>query len=232
MGNQVAAQCTVLDPADGMPTLERTGGFQPAGCKTADGRLWFPTTKGLVAIDPRNIKMNPYPPRVVIEEVRAGDRLLLDNCSGAVPLRIPPGCNRLEFRSTALSFTAPEKVRFKYKLDGLEQDWTDAGAKRVAPYSYVPPGDYTFRVMAANNDGVWNETGASMVLIVLPQFWPTWWFRSLLGVAVLFGVAGGVCFGTRRRIHRRIQHAEHQRALESQRTSTTTSARVSPGKRP
>ncbi len=216
-GQTSSVQCTVFDISDGMPTLECTGGFQPAGCKTADGKLWFPTTKGLVVIDPRNIKMNPFPPRVVIEEVWANDKLVLNNCSSTVPLRIPPSCNRLEFRYTALSFTAPEKVRFKYKLDGLDQDWTDARAKRVAPYSYVPPGDYTFRVIAANNDGVWNETGANIALTVLPQFWQTLWFRIMIGVAVISTVAGGVWFGTRRRLHRKIQLAEHQRALERER---------------
>jgi len=216
-GQTSPVQCTVFDTGDGMPTLECTGGFQPAGCKTADGKLWFPTTKGLVVIDPRNIRLNLHPPRVVIEEIWAKDRLVLDGQAGAGPLRIPPGCNRLEFRYTALSFTAPEKVRFKYKLDGLEQDWTDAGAKRVATYSYVPPGDYTFRVVAANNDGVWNNSGASIALVVLPQYWQTWWFRSMIGVVVLSTVAGGVWFDTRRRLHRRLQHAEHQRALERER---------------
>lgn len=216
-GQTSSVQCAVFDTGDGMPTLECTGGFQPAGCKTADGRLWFPTTKGMVVIDPRNIKQNLHPPRVVIEEVWAKDRLVLDERAGPELLRIPPGCNRLEFRYTALSFAAPEKVRFKYKLDGLEQDWTDAGAKRVATYSYVPPGDYTFHVMAANNDGVWNNSGASIALVVLPQYWQTWWFRSMIGVVVLSTVAGGVWFDTRRRLHRRLQHTEHQRALERER---------------
>lgn len=212
-----AVHCTVFDTADGMPTLECTGGFQPASCKTPDGILWFPTTKGLVTIDPHNIRMNPNKPHVVIEEVWAKDQPVLVNSPAANPLRIPPGCNRLQFMYTALSFTAPEKVTFKYKLDKLEQDWTEAGTKRVATYSYVPPGNYTFRVIAANNDGVWNETGAEIALTVLPLYWQTWWFRALVGVVIVSAVSGGVWFDTRRRMHRKLQLAEQQQALERER---------------
>ena len=99
----------------------------------------------------------------------------------AHPLQ-PPGCissrgkHRFEFRYTGLNFAAPEKVRFKYRLDGLESDWWDVGTRRVAYYSYLKPGNYTFRVMACNNDGLWNEDRPMLAFTVLPRFWQTWWF--------------------------------------------------------
>ena len=103
-------------------------------------------------------------------------------------MTIPPGKARFEFRYTGLSLTAPEKVRFKYKLDPLEEDWVEAGARRTAIYSYLPPGHYRFRVLACNNDGVWNEAGAVLGLVLLPHFWQTWWFRgvAVAGLVLLF----------------------------------------------
>jgi signal transduction histidine kinase len=103
-------------------------------------------------------------------------------------LTIPPGKARFEFRYTGLSLTAPEKVRFKYKLDPLEEDWVEAGTRRTAIYSYLPPGHYRFRVLACNNDGVWNEAGAVLGLVLLPHFWQTWWFRgvAVAGLVLLF----------------------------------------------
>ena len=138
-----------------MPTLECSGGFQPASGRTADGRLWFPTRRGLVVIYPYDVKTNELAPPVVIE------RLLMDGypvslAAGTSPLRITPGRHRLEFFYTGLSFVVPEKVRFKFKLEGLEKDWVNAGTMRSIAYNYVPPGNYVFHVIACNNDGIWN----------------------------------------------------------------------------
>jgi signal transduction histidine kinase/streptogramin lyase len=198
--------CLTYGRGEGLPTLECSGGLQPAGCKTSDGRLWFPTSKGLVAIDPTDVKKNQLPPPVVIEEVLIDSRPLAATTNGGSPLQIPPGRHRFEFHFTGLSFTVPEKVRFKHRLDGLEQDWGEPDSKRSTDYSYIPPGDYTFRVMACNNDGVWNDSDASLRFKVLPFFWQTWWFRGLC-----------VIFGMRRRLERRLERLEHQRALERER---------------
>jgi ligand-binding sensor domain-containing protein/signal transduction histidine kinase len=239
--------CTAYGIGDGMETTECSGGFQPAGCKTPDGRLWFPTRKGLVAVNPSNIRTNPLPPPVIIEELlvdgvatnvggltaaRASGDSVGDGASEtaaarpaeaqassprAEPLRIPPGRQRFEFRFTALSLTAPEKAQFKYRLQGLETAWVDAGAKRSASYSYLPPGDYDFRVMACNNDQVWNEQGASLAFAVLPHFWQSWWFRTVAYLGGVAGVGGTVLLESRRRHRRKLAHLEHARALERER---------------
>jgi len=193
-------RCFSYTRADGLPSLECSGGCQPAGCKTRDGRLWFPTVNGLAVLDPDQIPFNARPPPVLIDDVLIeGEKTksiftvspsqAADADELAIPratlLRVPPGKPRFEFHYTALSLTAPEKVRFKYKLEGLEKEWVEAGTERAAHYSYLRPGDYKFRVLACNNDGVWNETGASLALIILPHVWQTWWFRLLAASALL-----------------------------------------------
>ena len=182
--------------ADGMKSRECNGGFQPAGWKTADGKLWFPTVKGVAMIDPADIRFNDQPPPVVVE------RVVID--SEAVPaqdnLELEPGKRRFEFHYTGLSFLAPEKVRFKYKLEGFDRDWIDAGARRAAAYNSLSPGNYKFRVIASNNDGVWNETGASFDFYLKPYFYQTYWFY--LVCAALLGLA---CWGLYRLRVRQMQ---------------------------
>ncbi len=209
--------CLAYGRGDGLPTLECTGGAQPAGCRTSDGRLWFATSRGLVAINPQQVRTNPLPPPVLIEELVV-DGQRLDWRANTNRLEIPPGHNRLEFRYTGLSFVVPEKVRFRYRLEGLESDWVDAGTERRVNYSYVSPGRYVFHVTACNNDEVWNETGARLEFTILPHFWQTVWFRALLGSVLLAVVGGGVWFDTRRRMRRRLERAERQRAVERERT--------------
>ncbi|HWW03445.1 MAG TPA: two-component regulator propeller domain-containing protein [Candidatus Acidoferrum sp.] len=132
-------------------------------------------------------------------------------------LRMPPGRHRFEFQYAGMSFITPDKMAFKYRLEGLERDWQEAGAQRVAPYSYLPPGSYTFRVIACNNDNVWNEAGASLALVVAPYFWQTWWFQTILLFGGAAGVGAGVLWATRRRLRRKLELLERQRALERER---------------
>jgi signal transduction histidine kinase/ligand-binding sensor domain-containing protein len=201
---------------DGLPTLECSEGLQSAGGKTADGRLWFPMAKGLVAVNPSGVKMNPLPPPVRIEQMRVDDKKFADGNAG--PLKIPPGRHRVEFEYTGLSFVAPEKVRFKCRLKDFEPDWGNVGTKRVATYNYIPPGNYSFQVTACNNDGVWNETGASLSFEVLPYFWQTTWFHVLGGLCTVLAASSVVWFDTRRRMHRRVERAERQRDIERERS--------------
>lgn len=217
-GQTHSIQCLAYGISDGMPTLECSGGLQPAGCKTSDGRLWFGTSRGLVVVNPQDVKINPLPPPVVIEKMLVDGEMAAGETTPATALKIPPGRHRLEFQYAGLSFAAPEKVRFKYRLDKLDAGWIDAGTKREVVYNFIPPGDYAFHVIACNNDGVWNEAGAELAFTALPQFWQTVWFRGLtIGGLVL--LAGGVAwYGTRRRMRRKLERLERQRALERERT--------------
>ena len=218
-GRIASVNCLTYGKGDGLPSLECSGGLQPAVCKLADGRICFPTSKGLVIVNPDEVKISHLPPPVVIENVIAGGHALEQNSDGKSPLKIPPGLQRFEFHYTGLSFVAPEKMQFQYRLEGLEKDWVDAASsKRVIEYSYIPPGNYTFHVRACNSDGVWNETGASLAVLVLPHFWQTFWFHALTILAAVAFVVGIVLFITRRRMRLKLERIERQQALERERT--------------
>ncbi|MDQ3256733.1 MAG: histidine kinase [Acidobacteriota bacterium] len=151
-------------------------GAQPAACKTEDGRLWFATHKGVVVIDADRIKLNEQVPPVVVESILVNQQPIdLKDI-----IQVPPGRGNVEIHYTALSFVAPEKVRFKYQLNGFDADWIDADTRRVAYYTNLPPGRYHFKVIAANNDGLWNERGASFDFHQQPHFYETAWFYALL----------------------------------------------------
>jgi ligand-binding sensor domain-containing protein/tRNA A-37 threonylcarbamoyl transferase component Bud32 len=169
---------------EGIKSTECNGPAQPAGMCAADGKLWFPTIRGAVVIDPDNIKTNRKIPLVVIEEIHADGNILHTNSITAntekTALNFKAGIQRFEFKYTALSFVSPGRVRFKYKLEGFEKKWMDGGADRRVSYTNIPPGDYTFRVKACNNDGLWNEKGAFISFYMAPFFWQTIWFKFIL----------------------------------------------------
>lgn len=161
--------------ADGMITRECSSGGHPAAWRGADGKLWFATIKGVAMIDPERIKLNDQPPPVAIEQIRVDD----ESIAPAQTIELAPGKSRLDFYYTALSFVAPEKVRFKYKLEGFDNDWVDVGTRRVAYYTNLRPGRYKFRVIASNNDGLWSPTGATFDLYLKPHLYQTYWFYAL-----------------------------------------------------
>jgi signal transduction histidine kinase/ligand-binding sensor domain-containing protein len=205
-GRTASINCIAYGVADGMKSSECNGNGQPAGWKDRTGKLWFPTIQGVVMIDPQ--KINELPPPVAIEQVTI-DHQPMDLWQWAVA---PPGKGDLEIHYTGLSLVAPEKMRFKYKLEGYDEDWVNAGARRVAYYTNLAPGGYTFKVIASNNDGVWNQAGAQFTFSLRPHFYQTKWFYAL-SVAGLIGL---VVFGYRRRVaHLRQRHAE-QRAFSRQ----------------
>lgn len=212
-------QCVAYGRSDGLPTIECEGGFQPAGCRTRDGRLWFPTIKGLVSVDPAHVNTFSVPPPVLIEEFFVDDKLFASgpNIAGGQRLEIPPGRHRFEFRYTGLDFAAPERVRFRTRLDGLDAGWIEAGERRTANYSPLPPGDYRFRVTACNQAGLWNKTGAAFAFRVLPHFWQTWWFQVGASVFAAGAITGSVLFTSRRRWHRRLELLETQLTIERER---------------
>src|SRR5262249_6278894 len=164
--------CISYGKRDGMLTVECNGGTSPAGIRTRDGRLWFPTQIGVAVINPADVTYNSLPPPVLIEGVVVDGAPL--GIAGQV--RMLPGQEALEVDYTGLSFIDPEHVSFKYRMEGLDKDWVEAGTRRAAFYSHLPPGHYRFSVVAANASGVWNLEGASLAVTVEPPFWRTWWF--------------------------------------------------------
>jgi len=181
-GKIQAVTCTYYNKADGMKTAECNGGFQPAGCKTTDGKLWFPTIQGVVVFSPHQVTINQKPPPVIVEKMMVDG----NEIDPHPKKEISPGVKGFEFHYTGLSFPVPERVRFRFKLEGLEDKWREVGTRRVAYYNQIPPGHYTFRVTACNNDGVWNETGAAVSFYLKPYFFQTGWFYGLCAlVAVL-----------------------------------------------
>jgi ligand-binding sensor domain-containing protein/signal transduction histidine kinase len=194
-GRAARVRPVAYDTWDGMRSSECSYGT----CwKTTDGRLWFPTARGVVVVDPGDLRKNVVPPPVVIEEITANGRSF--GASPSAPLEVPPGDGRLHVRFTALSLVAPRKVRFSYRLEGLDEAWSEPGTAREAGYTNLRPGHYTFRVKAANNDGVWNEAGASVRLFLQPRFHQTVWFYGLCVLGVVFTGWQGHRFRLRRLI--------------------------------
>lgn len=212
--------------AEGMRNLECTSAFFPNCLKGRDGRLWFCTADGLAVVDPSDLPISSVPPPVHIERFLAdGTELTRNNSPFAIlasgvsvlrpsdspggqpgpanasPLTVPRGARRLEIHFTGISFSNLERVRFKYKLEGYDQDWNESEMLNVASYTRVPPGKYSFRVQAGSSDGVWNPRLAELSFLVRPQFWQTWWFRAastLTAGMIIFAFSYGP-------IHRRRQ---------------------------
>jgi PAS domain S-box-containing protein len=180
---------TVFDNSDGLRTLAVVGDYTPRAAKSGDGKLWFSVPDGIDVIDPHELPFNKLPPPVRIEKVIADRKVYLETLPGGAPSnpRLPPLVRELEIDYTALSLVVPEKVLFRYKLEGWDEDWQDAGTRRQAFYSNLPPRNYTFRVKACNNSGLWNEAGVSFDFSVAPAYYQTNWFR-LFCVAVFIAL--------------------------------------------
>jgi signal transduction histidine kinase/ligand-binding sensor domain-containing protein len=171
----------VLGDSDGIRSFVYLTTFSPHLTTAADGKLWLAAHDGVTVVDPEHLALNKLPPPVHIEEVVA-DRTTYQLSS---PLRLPPLVHELEIGYTALSLVAPEKIRFRYKLEGRDRDWREAGNRRTAFDVDLPPGSYRFRVIASNNSGVWNEQGDTLDFSVAPAFWQTIWFKTLCVAAFL-----------------------------------------------
>jgi PAS domain S-box-containing protein len=197
-------RCRVYTTMDGMKTDACFDEWQPNAMKAHDGRLWFATKRGAVVIDPQTMKTNTMLPPVLIEEVDADQRVLPKDEA----ITLSPGTGKIEFQYTALSYLVPQRVLFKYKLEGFDQNWVDAGTQRTAHYMNLPPGEYHFRVLACNDDGLWNETGAGILVTLKPHFYQTWWFFALSVLAL-----AGFVFAVHRLRVRALKNRE--RELES-----------------
>lgn len=214
--------CVSYNEKDGMKSRECKGTNQWPGCKTRDGKLWFPTVEGVVMVDPGGIKINRLPPPVVIEAITVDNQSMLRPFTFEEDkIVIPPGCEQFEIRYTGLSFLVPDGVQFRYTLEGFNKDWVDVNTRRTAYFNKIPPGDYTFRVIACNNDGIWNETGASIPLYIKPYFYQTCWFYLCCGFGVVLLVYGTYRFRVRQ-LNRRKEELEKvvtQRTIELQRAN-------------
>ncbi len=178
------SQATVVwyGTSDGLRVSECSVGGHPDVWKARDGTIWFSTLKGVAALYPDAARLNRVLPPVVIESVQVDDRTLTPVQAG----KIAAGHSRIAFDYAALSFAAPQKVRYRYRLEGFDNSWIEAGSQRTAYYTNIPPGGYRFRVLARNNDGFWNEAGAVLSFRLLPHFYQTIWFYALLAM----GLAG------------------------------------------
>lgn len=214
----------------------------PSAVRAKDGKLWFRTNQGVASVDPNRIQPNARPPAVVIEQVYA-DKSLIGSIDGEEPvlssrnaitntpvhappplrlspgfqLAVPPGEGELEIRYTALSFTSPEHNQFRYRLKGVDSTWVDAGNRRFAYYYNLAPGTYLFEVLARNNDGVWNDIGTSVAIVLKPHYWQTWWFIALTGLIAVGLIALSVRSITKRRLQQKLARLEQQSIIEKER---------------
>jgi signal transduction histidine kinase/ligand-binding sensor domain-containing protein len=183
-------------------------GAFPRVTKAADGRIWFTQYDGLSVIDPERLAINPLPPPVHIEDV-TGDQMTYAAAPG---LRLPPLTRYLAIDFTALSLAAPEKVRFRYRLEGFDKDWREVVSVRQAQYTNLPPGQYQFRVVASNNSGVWNNVGDALDVSIAPAWWQTDWFQLLVALAVV-ALIGGLSWLRIERVRKDREAERRQHAL-------------------
>ncbi len=203
---------TVFDSTDGVRILASGGHYSPQVAKSSDGKLWFLPWDGVSVVDPQHLSLNSLPPPVHVEQITA-DRKTYD-ASGQVLL--PPLIRDLQIDYTALSLVAPEKILFRYKLEGYDRDWQDAGNRRQAFYTNLPPRNYRFRVIACNNSGVWNEAGTYFDFTIAPAYYQTTWFR-VAGIIVFLLVLGGIYHLRLKQVARQVRGRMEERLEERER---------------
>ncbi len=214
---------------EGLPPIQSRGDISPAALRSTDGRLWMPMITGLAVVHPERVQSQLVSPPVLIQRVLVDDkpiamldeyRLAAADDSGSESISkliLPPDYHHLDFFFTALTFNSPENVRFKYKLDNFEENWTEATEPRKAPYPRLPSGNYQFHVIACNADGIWNLQGATTILTIEPFFWQTWWFRAVVAAACVVIAGLLVRYVLFRRLRRRLVVLEQRAALDRER---------------
>lgn len=217
MNAEPMVHATVFDISDGVRSLATANHFSPQVARSTDGKLWFFVGEGGVfQVDPKHLHFNNLPPPVHIEQLVA-DRKTYDSISGGSgSVRLPPLIRDLQIDYTALSLIAPEKILFRYKLEGRDSDWQEAGNRRQAFYNNLGPGNYRFRVMACNNSGVWSETGAYIDFAIAPAYYQTAWFRIALVILLLL-VLGALYQLRLRQVARVIRGRMEERVEERER---------------
>lgn len=233
-GRQMRLQPVLYGRSQGLPDLQATFDFCPNAMCDKDGRLYFSTLTGLAEARTDRTRLNRLPPAVIVESVTADNQTFaqyqaagfqtgtsspveLDTPAAKRVVVVPPGVENIRIEFTALSFVAPENVRFRYKLNRADKAWIDAGTQRSVQYTHLPPGRYVFKVIACNNDGIWNDIGATVNIIKKPRAWETLWFKALVVIATSGALCGSLILILRRRHRLQIQHLERQQALERER---------------
>jgi class 3 adenylate cyclase/ligand-binding sensor domain-containing protein len=207
-GTRAQLECTVFTYSDGMSNTQCNGATHPAGCKAPDGTLWFPTAKGISVFNPNRLARNTLPVPIVLEACLADNMTL----PLAEVLTIPAGTKRVEFRFAGLSFITPERVRYRFFLEGFDQAWQDAGGKSDVFFTNLSPGRYTLHIKACNGDGIWNDTAFTATIVMEPFFYQTWWFTVL--VVLLAGTSVWGVYRARVQYLTRKQHELEQTVQE------------------
>lgn len=218
---------------EGETSLQGTFGDSPDVLRSHDGRLWIPMQTALVVADPAK-EPTLSPPPVLLTQVSQDERMIArywgvvdrpakndetvsDLSSRKLKLYLPPDHRRVEFEFTALGFREPENIQFRYRLAGLEDEWTEAGTHRVATYLRLPGGKYTFQVTACNNDGDWNQDLAEVSLVVRPFFWQRWWFRLIVLISFTAAIIAAVRYVSFRRLQSQLRALSQLAALQKER---------------
>jgi ligand-binding sensor domain-containing protein/signal transduction histidine kinase len=216
-------------PSEGLRSLQANFGDSPNATLARNGRIWMPMRTAIAVVNPENITENVKPPPVLLTRIAVNEQTIaaagsvmpigdvVDLNDPNARLEIPPDHRRLELDFTALSFSAPENVSFRYRLDGFDDDWVDGGGQRRVIYPRLPQGRYRFHVKACNGDGIWNENAQTIAFTVRPFFWQTWWFRISAFAVLISSIAGGVRYASFRRLRRRLHVLEQQAALARER---------------
>lgn len=220
--------------SEGLPSLQGTFGDSPDALRSRDGRVWLPMRTALAVVEPRSLDENPDPPPTLLNRVSVDDRVV-GRYTGVLPrsphsdggvlelnqsgtkLVLPPQHRRLDLHFTALGFSAPENLQFRYRLDGLDDEWREAGTMRSATYLRLQAGDYRFLVVASDASGEWGKRAAELKLVVVPFFYQTWWFRLCALAVFTLSVAAVVRYVSFRRLHRKLRLLEAQEALHKER---------------
>jgi signal transduction histidine kinase/ligand-binding sensor domain-containing protein len=203
---------TLFDSLDGLPGTPAQFRPLPTAVVADDGRVWFATTSGVVSIDPADVPRNPLPPPVSIRSITTD----AGSWPVAPTVNLPAHTERLRIGYTATSLSMPERVRFRYRMEGIDTRWRDAGTEREAVYTDPPPGSYRFRVTAANEDGLWNEDGASITIVVAPTFFQTTWF-VVICMVVAFAALWLAVYARMRRMEAQLRARLHERHTERER---------------
>ncbi len=221
-GEIAKISCLVLDRGDGLTTTDMTGGGQPVACRTPDGDMWFATGAGLAHVIPRTVRESLVPPEVGIENIRVNGEVVREARIAVEEslhrsLIVPPGAGSVEIDYTAFGMVSPNRIHFRYKLEGLDENWIEAGPRRTAFYNHVPAGVYRFRVAAGYDGANWNQQEAELPVIFEPYFWQTRWFQVGVGLFLSGCVGGAVYLITRHRHRRALAELRHARAIERER---------------